>query len=913
MLVGREPERREIERRLASARAGSSTTLVVAGEAGIGKTTMLAEAQTLATDMHLLRAAGTEAEQDLPFAGLSQLLRPLLPLLDRIPEPQSGALARALALRPGRPGDRFAVAAATLSLVCRAAEDTPLLIVVDDLHQLDRPSVDALLFVARRLLTDSAVVLLGVRTGEGVDDLVADLDHLALTGLGEQDCGALVARRALTAAQLARLHEFTGGNPLAVLEMSAFPDLLDAGSERVPVPRLIARAFAARVRALSEPARTALLVAAAAGDVDLATVARACARSGSDLAALAEAERVRLVDLDGDRVAFRHPLLRAAVYQSAEPAMRRAAHRAVAESLAPGDLDRRAWQLSEAALGPDAAVAARLERSGDSSRDRGAYAVAAGRFERAARLSVKPRERVRRLTAAGEAAWLGGLSERALTLLGEAALAAADDGSRTRAIALKGAVSARSGSLVDARDLLLEAADRSAGPDPDEATLLLAEVVYTCFYLGDSATVTTAVHRLDALAERTVSARARMLGNLASGMGLIILGDGVEGATRIRRADAAAASGVLAHDARWLPWLLMGPIWLRESGEARTRIDAVVDDARERAALGTLPFLLFHAARDDATTDRWAAAEASFREAIGLARETGQRTDEGAAMAGLAWVLARQGREEETRTLAEEAELACRRSDLNLGRSWLQYALGDLEAGLGNTAQAIERYRSQQALVARLGITDPDLSPSAELVECLARVGQGEAAAAEARDFEARAAAKGQPWSWARAHRALAIAGIDPDTHFCLALAVSANSPDSYEHARTELAYGAYLRRARKRVEARVHLRSALTAFNVLAATPWAEATAAELAATGVRVQRRTNGQVRPLTPQEFQIAKLLAEGRKTREAAAALFLSPKTVEYHLRHAYIKLGISSRAELAQRLAADPELSTEDGR
>ena len=379
VLVGRERELQVLERRLAAARAGSSSALVLCGEAGIGKTALIAEAEALAGGMRVLRAVGTASEQDLPFAGLDQLLRPVLPLLDRVPAPQAVALARALALHAGPTPQRFAVSAATLSLVCRAAEDTPLLVPVDDVHLLDRPSAEALLFAARRLLTDRVVMLLGVRTDEGADDLVAGLDRIDLNGLTPQGTEALVADRSLSVTQLTRLQALTAGNPLALLEMAQYPDLLADAGAVVPLPGLITRAFTARLARLHPATRAALLLAAV-GDVDLATLARARSDDGGDLHDLAEAERVGLVTLADDRVRFRHPLLRAAVQQAAEPAERRAAHRALAEAL--DDLDRRAWHLSEAALEPDEAVALELDDAAGSAQRRGAFAVAAGRYER---------------------------------------------------------------------------------------------------------------------------------------------------------------------------------------------------------------------------------------------------------------------------------------------------------------------------------------------------------------------------------------------------------------------------------------------------------------------------------------------------------------------------------------------------
>ncbi|MGH1562059.1 AAA family ATPase [Mumia sp. DW29H23] len=913
MLVGRARERSAIAALLSRARLGTSGVLVVVGEAGIGKSTLLAHARMEASpDTLVLAASGAVPERDLPFAGLAQLLRPLLDQVDTLPPVQSEALAQALALRPGSPGEggtgeRFAISAATLGLISRAAENQPLLLLVDDLHHLDRPSADAILFTARRLLTDAVAVLVATRPDAGVDDLVADLDQLAVSGLSEDECGALVEDGALSRAQVARLHQVSGGNPLAVLEMARVPDALAQDLGAVPVPRLIERAFVALLDPLSGPARTTLTVAALAGDVDLATLGRASAAVGGSLADLDEAQRRGVAVVDADRVAFDHPLMRASIVQATDPALRRRIHRALADALPAGDLDRRALHLSAATIGPDPEAATVLDEAATSAARRRAYAVAAGWGERAAHASDDPVERARRLVLAGEHAWLGGLADRALEIFGEAAAGAPSEQARRRAQALRGVVSARCGSLVEARDLLLETTGEVASDDPDTAVLLLAEAVYACVYLCDAPAVRTAVARLDALRERAQHPRSRVLGDLAAGIGRVMVGEGDAGADRIRRAVEASETDALVEDPRWRAWMLLGPMWLRESGDTRALMDAVVIDARERAAAGTLPFLLFHAARDDAATDRWTSAEASYREAIALARESGQRTDEAISRAGLVWLLARRGREDAMRAEAEEAERQCVRSRLNFGKAWLRFAWGDLASGLGRYEEAVERYRGQQALVRHLGIDDADLSPAPELVDSLVRVGDLDAARAEAEAFERLAEAKGQPWSRARAHRALAIAGIDAEERYAAALAEHAHSPDTYERARTQLAYGAFLRRGRRRAEAREQLRAALDTFDRLTAAPWAEQASAELAATGERVQRRATGAEQPLTPQELQVARLLGGGRTTREAAAALFLSPKTVEYHLRHVYIKLGISSRAELAERLSEDAEL------
>jgi DNA-binding CsgD family transcriptional regulator len=332
----------------------------------------------------------------------------------------------------------------------------------------------------------------------------------------------------------------------------------------------------------------------------------------------------------------------------------------------------------------------------------------------------------------------------------------------------------------------------------------------------------------------------------------------------------------------------------------------VLRTARARTAVGALPFVLNLIARDQATTDRWAMAEASYQEAIDLARESGQQTELTFGLAGLAWLQARRGREQECRRYAAEALQLAADLGMRLHEIWATAALGELELGLGDAAQAAGHFERLQRLLADLGITDVDLSPGADLVDAYLRLGRRDAAQRVATQLATAANAKGQPWSLARAFRCQGLLAAS-DSGFAVAfeqaMSQHALTPDSFEAARTRLAYGERLRRARNRVLAREQLRAAAEAFERLGAHPWAVRAHTELAATGETRRARDPGTLTELTPQELQIAVLLTGGRTTREAAAALFLSPKTVEYHLRHVYQKLGIHSRDELARVLAA----------
>jgi DNA-binding CsgD family transcriptional regulator len=349
-------------------------------------------------------------------------------------------------------------------------------------------------------------------------------------------------------------------------------------------------------------------------------------------------------------------------------------------------------------------------------------------------------------------------------------------------------------------------------------------------------------------------------------------------------------------------WEVLGPLFLRESGTGRDLVRKAVAQRRADVAVGALPHLLFHLARDDATTDQWARAEAGYGEAIALAREIGQLTELAASLAGLAWLAGRQGRADACRDLAAEAMTVATSRGVNLASAWARFAVAELDLSNGRASAAAEQFAELAEWLDRLGVLDVDLSPVPELVEALLRSGRANDGRQAASTYIDRAQTKGQPWARARAARVRGMVGdADSEAAFEEALALHAATLDRFEEARTRLVFGEWLRRARRRVDARVQLRTALDTFERLGAQIWADLTLVELRATGVSAQRRTTGPVVDLTARELQIALLLAEGKTTRQAAEALFVSPKTVEYHLRHVYTKLGIGSRSELTDRM------------
>lgn len=891
-----------VDQLFAAARIGSGGALAVIGEPGVGKTALLDDAVLRVEGVRILRTTGTEAEQEVGFAALDLLLRPALHLIDAIPEPQAAALGGALALRSGSTGDRFAIGAATLALLCRYAEEGPIAIVADDVQWMDRPSAEALTFAARRIDADPVVVVIAGRSGE-CEDLLEGMPVIELGGLDEAAAGELVRSLptpAPTDEQIARLHAATGGNPLALVELARDPDTVDEPAPGLPpaVPARLAAAFARRLGALDPSTRSLLLVSVVANG-DLRLIGSACDRLGIDMSGLREAERAGLVAVVGGQVDVRHPLVRAAVYAEADEDLRSRAHRTIADLLPEDDVERRAWHLAEATATPDPEVASLLVSAGDRAAARTAFTVASTAYERAARLSIDDEDWHVRLCDAADAAWTGGLHHRAVTLLDEISSRPVPAHTQSRTVRIRAQVAARSGSVAEAVRILERAAPDA--PSPDDTVFLLAEALHAAFYLADAEVSARLSAALAQHVDRATSDRARAVGLTAAGMAKVLTGGGGTEDLRAAVPLLAAHADPLAHPEA-LPWLLTTPLFLRDS-ETGAELRRIVDAVRSQMGVGLLPNVLFHVARDQATSTGWSRASANYEEAIRLARETGQQTDLALSLAGLAWLESRQGRSEACRDHAAESVRLCAERGIRMGEAWCLFAIGDLALSEGDARAAADAFLDLGRRLDDWGIADPDLYPGVELVDALLRLGRPERASAEAQRYAAAADAKGRPWASGRAHRGLGLVAADDDIdrHFLHALAEHEQTRDLFETGRTLLAYGARLRRAGRRIDARAQLRPALEAFDELGAATWSRTTAIEIGATGEKVAPRASSGAEALTPQELQVSLLLAEGRTTRETAAALFLSPKTVEYHLRKVYTKLGIHSRGELAAHL------------
>ena len=698
--------------------AGSGV-LAVVGEAGIGKSALLDYAEEQAVGMNVLRARGVQSEAHIPFAGLFELLRPALPWISQIPVPQAAALESALALRPASAPGRFAVGAATLSLLAAYSERAPVAVLVDDAQWLDGSSADALLFAFRRLVADPVAVVLAVRQGEPSLLDGADLPALRLQGLDRTSAAELLRHQGdepLSQELADRLHRETGGNPLALLELGAERQRLADLPPDAPLAAgtSVARVYLQRLRTLPQRTRDALALASAVDGGEVSVLARAAPMLGLDLSDLVPAEAAGLITVQDSRVEFRHPLARSAIYGDVPADRRRELHRALASALPDSEADRRAWHLALAAFGPDDAASSALEQAGQRAYQRSAYDVSSRAFERAARLAPEEARQGRLLYAAADAAWLGGLADRAVGLLDQAGRHAPTPDLAVAIEHLRGHIAARRGPITTAQEILLAAAEQAAPIDPERAVEILAEVVAASEYAGDAATMRLAAERAASLLPPGADGRTTFFALLVQGMALIFSGEGEPGAPAIRAAvEVLERSDELRDDPRLLAWAALGPLFLREANVGRVLASRAQAEARRTSAVGVLPSVLTLVAIDQAATDRWAEAQAGFHEAIGLARETGQLTDLGTALARLALLEARQGRSEQSRLHADEALGLSR--DMGLGQSevWAMAALGELEVSLGRADAALAHFEEQRAVLRSRGIGDPDLSPGA--------------------------------------------------------------------------------------------------------------------------------------------------------------------------------------------------------
>jgi DNA-binding CsgD family transcriptional regulator len=910
VLYGRDVERDLIGALLQAARASRSGVLVVRGEAGIGKTALLEDARERAGDMRVLAARAVEAESELPFAALDQLIRPALRRLDQIPEPQAAALRAALGLADGSGEERFLVFAGCLSLLAELADQRPVLCLVDDAHSLDGASADALRFVARRLDAEGIALLFGAREGDVRGFEAADIPSLVLSGLGPEAAAVLLTRGAVdvSASVRERLVAQTHGNALALVELpSALSEAQLAGEEplpdALPLTRQLESVFHDRVARLPDETRRLLLVAAADDSEEAGLVNQVGRELGTGPHALDAAEHAGLVSIHGARLTFRHPLVRSAVYASATSLERRAAHRALAAALVEEDqADRRAWHLAASAFEHDEEVVQALEEAAGRAQARAGYMAAAKALARAAELSADKLARGRRLVAAARSARIAGADDYAAALADQARPLVDRPSDRAELAFAVGLAAFRRGRPLDGFAKLIEAAQEDALAEPHRALEALIWAAGAASIGGDHAGLGS-VARVAATLASAAQDESVLVAEALAAVARAVEGEPVDAAGRLEEAYAWASN---ADDAHHVFAVSVAAFFAGDRPRFATLIARAIALARARGELGTLAEALTLRAADLLMAQRFDDTELAATESAQFARDMGAANVAARPLGILAFCAAVHGDESETRRLADEVHAVAAAHGLPMHASAAEYALAMLDLGRGNWLEAFERLQglldplTAGPLLARFAL------PNA--IEAAVRAGRPEAAAASLAVFETWAAASGAGWAppVVACCRGLLADGETATAHYEEALALRGDARP-FDLARIQLLCGEHLRRERRRADARVQLRAALDAFERMRAEPWSERARAELRASGETARKRDPSTMSQLTPQELQIARLVAEGLANKEIAAQLFLSPRTIDSHLRNVFSKLAITSRTQLARLPLGDDDV------
>jgi DNA-binding CsgD family transcriptional regulator len=900
-LLGRRSECAALDELVASVRAGPSRALVLRGEAGVGKSALLEYLARSASGCTVARAAGVEAEVELAFAGLQQLCAPFLDRLDRLPEPQRDALGIAFGIRAGDAPDRFLVGLAVLSLLSEVADDRPVVCIVDDAQWLDGASAQALAFVARRLQMESVGLCFGVRE-PAAERHLDGLAEIVVAGLDDREARELLATvitGPLDERVRDRIVAETRGNPLALLELprGRTPAELAGGFGLGDGPALSGRieeSFRERLAPLPEATRLLLLVAAAEPVGDPMLVWTAAAALGLDPGAAAPATATGLVEL-GAQVRFGHPLVRSAVYRAAAPEDRQRVHRALADATdAELDPDRAAWHRAQATAGLDEDVAAELERSAGRARARGGLAAGAAFHERAAELTPDPRRRAQRALAAAQSKHQAGASDAAVRLLATAEGGPLDEHERARAQLLRAQITFARTRGRDAPPLLLAAAKRL---EPLDATLA-RETYLEAFAAalsadrlasgGDAREVAAAVLAADW--EPSTRACDLLLDGLAARHA-----EGCAAASPALKVALRAFRETALSEDEELRWLWLACHLARELGDDEAWDELTARQlalARKAGAFSLLPVALDNRFSVELLTGRIAAATSLAAEADAVVEATGSHLLRRTGIALASW----HGREAEARALTE----ARRQEVLSRGEGlWLaanDWGTAVLYNGLGRYEDALTALESAAEDAVGSGLS---IWVAAEFIEAAVRSGRPQRAIGPLARITEIAEANGTDWSLGiRAARAALLAeGEAAEGLYREAIERLTRTRIRVATARAHLLYGEWLRRENRRVDAREQLRIAHEMFGEMGNEPYAERARRELLATGETVRKRTVETLDDLTPQETQIGRMAADGFTNPEIGAQLFLSPRTVEWHLRKVFGKLGISSRREL----------------
>jgi DNA-binding CsgD family transcriptional regulator len=901
-LRGRRLECQALDRLLDTVRAGESQVLVLRGEAGVGKTALLDYVQDKAVGWRVARAAGAEAEMELAFAGLHQLCAPMLGSLAHLPEPQQAAIGTALGLRGGDAPDRFLVGLALLGLLSDAGLDQPLVCLVDDAQWLDRASLQALGFVARRLLAESVALVFAVREPSDEPELVV-LPDMVVRGLHNGDARALldgVIPGRLDERVRDRIIAETRGNPLALLEL---PRGLSAAElaggfgrpDAQPLASRIEQSFTRRLDSLPAATRTLLLTAAAEPVGEVPLLWRAAEELGIGRDAAAPAEAAGLIEL-GTRVRFRHPLVRAAVYRSATVTDRRAVHRALAEATDPtADPDRRAWHRANATQGADEEVAAELERSAARAQSRGGVAAAAAFLQRVTELTADPVRRGPRALAAAQAKLDAGAPGDASALAATADLCPLDELHRSRLIRLQARIAFARRRGNDVAPLLFEAARRLEPLDAALARETYLEALGAAIFAGR-------LSRGVGVAEMAEAARAappgpprrRAADLLLDALACRFTEGYVAAVHPFRRALEAVRQ---EEDIRWL-WLafpVAAEVWDDQAWEDLAARQVQI--ARDTGTLAVLPLALNYRSGTHLHAGEFAATTALIEEADALTASMG-----GTPLLYVVALLAAWRGDRTAVASVLEAEFGLQSAaDRGEGRAltWSEYAHALMYNGLGEYQAALDA-ASSACEHDDVGLVSWAM---VERIEAAARTDRPDLAAPTLARLVERTRAAGTDWALGMEARSRALLSTGPaaDALYREAVDRLARTRVTVHLARVHLVYGEWLRREQRRSDARQQLRTAHAMFDRFGAHGFAERARRELQATGETVRKRTVEGRDVLTPQEAQVARLAAEGRTNPEIGAQLFVSARTAEYHLHKVFTKLDITSRRQLRDAL------------
>jgi DNA-binding CsgD family transcriptional regulator len=904
VLYGRDAARDQIGALLKGARESRSGALVVRGEAGIGKTALLDDTRERASDMQILTAHPVESESELPFAALHQLISPAVEHIDRLPAPQAAAIRVALGLETGAAHERFLVYAGCLSLLSELADRRPVLCVIDDAHWLDTASAEALLFVARRLDAEGIVMLFGAREEDLRSFDTRDIPSLTLEGLDPEPASRLLARSRgvdVAPAILDRLVEQAHGNALALIELpSVLTEAQLAGNaplpETLPLTRQVERIFLERVRHLPAETQQLLLIAAADDSQDLATVLASAAGLGDSRSALDTAERAGLVSVHGTRLDFRHPLVRSAVYGAATSSERRAAHAALAAAIGPkgADADRRAWHLAASAVEYDEAVVRALEEAAERAQLRAGHMAAAKALERAAELSADEVDRGRLLVRAARCATVAGADDQAVRLAGQASPLIHEQSLRAEIARSLALAQIRRGRPLDAAPLLIEAACEISSSDPAKALDLLLDATHAATDGGDFAVQLEICALAAGIEPPSGDDASAFVADFLNGLGAIAAHDLERGVARL---EGIVTSAVASDDPRYGVWAALAGTLVGEERQAAGFFRHSASLARAQGAIGILIYALATHALNEFAEQRFDEAELLGVEAAQFARELGAENPLSLLRALLAGVAAIRGEDE---VAVREAEAALEHATSHGHRPatiFAVWALAILDLGRARWAEALSRLSSLSSSPQSFADTLV-METAPDWIEAAVRAGRRAEAEEVLEAFASWASDSGTSWAGPRlaSCRALLAQGADASTTYEEALRLG-DDARPLDLARIHFLYGEHLRRERRRADARTHLRFALEAFERLRAAPWAERAAAELRATGETARRRDPSTRDQLTPKELQIARLVSEGKSNKEVAGQLFLSPRTIDYHLRNVFMKLGLTSRAQL----------------